>query len=117
MRAHLVSCLVLFFFNDTATTEIYTLSLHDALPIWTRRRPADWLSRSTGNPDETPRAVGSRSEEHTSELQSRLHLVCRLLLEKKKGPKRANPQKARPSLVSGALDTAGRGLHQGTLQA
>src|SRR5579883_3654338 len=68
----------LFFFNDTATTEIYTLSLHDALPIgpwgasdlWKRCRPAH-------------RPVG-RSEEHTSELQSRENLVCRLLLEKKK---------------------------------
>src|SRR3990170_8118257 len=72
-----------FFFNDTATTEIYTLSLHDALPIswpsprfttrsggWARRRPS---SRRL-----------SRSEEHTSELQSPDHLVCRLLLEKKK---------------------------------
>src|SRR6266853_6410503 len=67
-----------FFFNDTATTEIYTLSLHDALPIWpppasaTHRRPAAT----------TPRPP--RSEEHTSELQSQSNLVCRLLLEKKK---------------------------------
>src|SRR5215813_9581991 len=69
-----------FFFNDTATTEIYTLSLHDALPIsagcsgpkLTRVRPTGSNSRSR------------RSEEHTSELQSRPHLVCRLLLEKKK---------------------------------
>src|SRR5690606_41678240 len=72
-----------FFFNDTATTEIYTLSLHDALPIcsagstkrwtwtWRRYRAGSW------------RAPG-RSEEHTSELQSRENLVCRLLLEKKK---------------------------------
>src|SRR6266487_7145569 len=67
-----------FFFNDTATTEIYTLSLHDALPIWSaliafqgdRNGGGDW-----GRP---------RSEEHTSELQSPVHLVCRLLLEKKK---------------------------------
>src|SRR5437660_9789788 len=73
-----------FFFNDTATTEIYTLSLHDALPIstpWTARRrsrssPSGW---STGIPTSS-----ARSEEHTSELQSRGHLVCRLLLEKKK---------------------------------
>src|SRR6266496_6631513 len=71
--------LFFFFFNDTATTEIYTLSLHDALPIpscaprwWKRsRRSRAW--RGT-----------SRSEEHTSELQSRRDLVCRLLLEKKK---------------------------------
>src|SRR2546429_10016227 len=74
--------LFFFFFNDTATTEIYTLSLHDALPISPggrspAPRPPPGLPRSgTASP--------SRSEEHTSELQSRLHLVCRLLLEKKK---------------------------------
>src|SRR2546422_6098773 len=84
-----------FFFNDTATTEIYTLSLHDALPIFTRarttarsRRPARPRSRpgaTRGRARATvARAGRSRSEEHTSELQSRLHLVCRLLLEKKK---------------------------------
>src|SRR5436305_14273970 len=74
------------FFNDTATSEIYTLSLHDALPIF----PSDvrWLYRH-GVPRPAPskslrRAEGPRSEEHTSELQSRPHLVCRLLLEKKK---------------------------------
>src|SRR2546422_8969335 len=93
-----------FFFNDTATTEIYTLSLHDALPISRgvaagaaagpgRRR------RSSAGCGSSPRASARaglrghaadargddpRSEEHTSELQSRLHLVCRLLLEKKK---------------------------------
>src|SRR6266704_7195938 len=67
-----------FFFNDTATTEIYTLSLHDALPI-------SRGSRSTGTPRSWPVPTGSaRSEEHTSELQSRFDLVCRLLLEKKK---------------------------------
>src|SRR3712207_8033404 len=83
--------IVFFFFNDTATTEIYTLSLHDALPICfapiTRHNPFNpqgfhhgflfgaellWARRR------------SRSEEHTSELQSRQYLVCRLLLEKKK---------------------------------
>src|SRR6266487_7209862 len=69
-----------FFFNDTATTEIYTLSLHDALPI----------SPRTGEPQTSygPRLADShylaRSEEHTSELQSPVHIVCRLLLEKKK---------------------------------
>src|SRR2546426_8470930 len=80
--------ILFFFFNDTATTEIYTLSLHDALPISpapprrgspdpTRSpRPAFWGAAS-------PRA-GPRSEEHTSELQSPCNLVCRLLLEKKK---------------------------------
>src|SRR5579864_9826339 len=65
-----------FFFNDTATTEIYTLSLHDALPIFRHAdavhcgRAWQWLRRG-------------RSEEHTSELQSHVNLVCRLLLEKK----------------------------------
>src|SRR6266508_6907442 len=71
-----------FFFNDTATTEIYTLSLHDALPISTS--PRSW-------PTTSPLAIAgwakSRSEEHTSELQSRGQLVCRLLLEKKKNTK------------------------------
>src|SRR5215813_15321827 len=78
-----------FFFNDTATTEIYTLSLHDALPIYVEpRRPS---SRAAGVPGAQPRRARAgaglphrRSEEHTSELQSRPHLVCRLLLEKKK---------------------------------
>src|SRR2546423_9856368 len=96
-----------FFFNDTATTEIYTLSLHDALPIWARAEhaggggrapsqlaaalPADGRRhrRRAGRPQpgmgprhaDGPRA---RSEEHTSELQSLAYLVCRLLLEKKK---------------------------------
>src|SRR2546422_7642016 len=82
-----------FFFNDTATTEIYTLSLHDALPILTASETLG--SRSSSDPGKTsapslhsgPATAWSRtrrSEEHTSELQSRLHLVCRLLLEKKK---------------------------------
>src|SRR6476620_12750828 len=70
-----------FFFNDTATTEIYTLSLHDALPIpWPSGAPADGPSRSSRARRDTPRP---RSEEHTSELQSRQYLVCRILLEKK----------------------------------
>src|ERR1041385_9564680 len=68
-----------FFFNDTATTEIYTLSLHDALPIsWQTSQP------NTQVPIARRSSRGIRSEEHTSELQSRLHLVCRLLLEKNK---------------------------------
>src|SRR2546422_8246683 len=95
-----LSLYILFFFNDTATTEIYTLSLHDALPIssrpTTRSATPDPAPPTTeepaANPQEretpstTPRSLDStpRSEEHTSELQSRLHLVCRLLLEKKK---------------------------------
>src|SRR5438309_4001792 len=96
---------ILFFFNDTAPTEIYTLSLHDALPIFLdarlqRRRalPArrgierdrddlqgltlDGQARITVQP-----GLADRSEEHTSELQSQFHLVCRLLLEKKKKKK------------------------------
>src|SRR3712207_7345468 len=90
----------LFFFNDTATTEIYTLSLHDALPISAaRRRPGRRrrrlrrpaaavlggraVRRGVAGPVE-PAPGARRSEEHTSELQSRQYLVCRLLLEKKK---------------------------------
>src|SRR2546426_4867638 len=94
-----VSILSFFFFNDTATTEIYTLSLHDALPI----SPSAAPRQGPGDPDghrrrAEPRGVGRRharrrraarpagprSEEHTSELQSPCNLVCRLLLEKKK---------------------------------
>src|SRR5256885_6821827 len=94
--------LVFFFFNDTATTEIYTLSLHDALPIslpgsfhqHLRQRRQTFLilfCRSDGNPNRLRKPHPSqrphdhsRSEEHTSELQSPCNLVCRLLLEKKK---------------------------------
>src|SRR5260370_37861071 len=75
-----------FFFNDTATTEIYTLSLHDALPI-SRPRPAPGARRrrrGVGRGRLVVVARHYRSEEHTSELQSHLNLVCRLLLEKKK---------------------------------
>src|SRR3712207_6943558 len=86
--------MIFFFFNDTATTEIYTLSLHDALPIY-RRRPIDGPARGAsrgeagGRSDRCRGRAGMtvatrRSEEHTSELQSRQYLVCRLLLEKKK---------------------------------
>src|SRR2546429_2860096 len=72
-----------FFFNDTATTEIYTLSLHDALPILIGL--AGGGVAGAGRSSARCRvALRRRSEEHTSELQSRLHLVCRLLLEKKK---------------------------------
>src|SRR5260364_492137 len=79
-----MSCVrVFFFFNDTATTEIYTLSLHDALPI-----SPNLNSRSNENDVIRSRRPGAgRSEEHTSELQSPDHLVCRLLLEKKKKKK------------------------------
>src|SRR2546430_10396386 len=92
--APLSSCF--FFFNDTATTEIYTLSLHDALPIWSSRpssrsavRTPTGSSRREGRAPAgadlaVRRAVASRSEEHTSELQSQSNIVCRLLLEKKK---------------------------------
>src|SRR3712207_8203194 len=90
-----------FFFNDTATTEIYTLSLHDALPIFAANPGSTW-SRNSGlfsrsglisSTSTVPAAISAvisphssrlaRSEEHTSELQSRQYLVCRLLLEKK----------------------------------
>src|SRR5256885_10679005 len=70
-----------FFFNDTATTEIYTLSLHDALPIYFDCRVH--LDAARARPDHCA-VVAIRSEEHTSELQSPCNLVCRLLLEKKK---------------------------------
>src|SRR2546422_6180591 len=77
-----------FFFNDTATTEIYTLSLHDALPILVEGESFGKLMESMYLEDLSNATEivldGRRSEEHTSELQSRLHLVCRLLLEKKK---------------------------------
>src|SRR6266700_7691145 len=76
-----------FFFNDTATTEIYTLSLHDALPILVPGTSPPWCSwpgSSAGSPAPGCRRLRPRSEEHTSELQSREKLVCRLLLEKKK---------------------------------
>src|SRR3712207_8441991 len=92
-----------FFFNDTATTEIYTLSLHDALPISTGRDRRGTVSKRTPyawrkmrrQSDEDERGIRRvfrrrqwvRSEEHTSELQSRQYLVCRLLLEKKKNNK------------------------------
>src|SRR2546427_4557961 len=92
----------LFFFNDTATTEIYTLSLHDALPIsvaprcracgggWGGRRARTWpapprrCGRAPRRRGPRARAPAWRSEEHTSELQSQSNVVCRLLLEKKK---------------------------------
>src|SRR2546430_8487590 len=82
-----------FFFNDTATTEIYTLSLHDALPI-SRPRRAGCSPPSSRGP--RPRRAGARSEEHTSELQSQSNLVCRLLLEKKK-KKTCQPSYPTPS--------------------
>src|SRR2546427_8050975 len=97
-------CFSFFFFNDTATTEIYTLSLHDALPICSRSRSrrlqpfrcfmTQQRSRRSGAMPGRPvrteaglRVARHRSEEHTSELQSQSNLVCRLLLEKKKKTK------------------------------
>src|SRR5688572_33241829 len=85
--------LTFFFFNDPATTEIYTLSLHDALPIFQQHGvlPGDrWLHAIFCQRRSKPRfalnglGINRRSEEHTSELQSQSNLVCRLLLEKKK---------------------------------
>src|SRR5438552_18282318 len=97
----LLSIILFFFFNDTPTTDIYTLSLHDALPISSRdfapsRHPRRFsaLRRKAGSraQDGRSESVGRRarlrSEEHTSELQSPDHLVCRLLLEKKKKKKK-----------------------------
>src|SRR2546426_1775308 len=89
---------ILFFFNDTATTEIYTLSLHDALPIFNALEDAicriqphrcpsprnERILRTTSRNVSCSTSSASRSEEHTSELQSPCNLVCRLLLEKKK---------------------------------
>src|SRR5688572_33019117 len=72
-----------FFFNDTATTEIYTLSLHDALPISTKVSADLWSGLERNDFSRWPAGI-YRSEEHTSELQSQSNLVCRLLLEKKK---------------------------------
>src|SRR5437660_3988552 len=102
------SLVFFFFFNDTATTEIYTLSLHDALPISRRSCGCGCSSATIPGWRSTPRRSGStraaRSEEHTSELQSRGHLVCRLLLEKKKKKNKKNTKirsdlKARSQLV------------------
>src|SRR6266480_8016482 len=85
-----------FFFNDTATTEIYTLSLHDALPISFAPRSTssslvsvNWRSASSSSGPRRRR----RSEEHTSELQSHVNLVCRLLLEKKKPTPAPDPER------------------------
>src|SRR3712207_7926757 len=99
----MINSVMFFFFNDTATTEIYTLSLHDALPIsggttsspWRRPAPRAWSRARARAARPGTRAVrdapgDGRSEEHTSELQSRQYLVCRLLLEKKKNRKGAS---------------------------
>src|SRR5437899_4477448 len=76
--------LFFFFFNDTATTEIYTLSLHDALPIRAMSKSSSSMATAQRYRRATCGPLSTRSEEHTSELQSLRHLVCRLLLEKKK---------------------------------
>src|SRR2546430_13316110 len=96
---------VYFFFNDTATTEIYTLSLHDALPICRRGARSVASRRSNRGSTASPMLVIAqpygwtpatrRSEEHTSELQSQSNLVCRLLLEKKKNIQLAECQSVR----------------------
>src|SRR6185436_21111596 len=90
MNKILFLLLFFFFFNDTATTEIYTLSLHDALPISRVDLPGSHtlpVYKANGG-------YAARSEEHTSELQSPDHLVCRLLLEKKKTQKRRTARDA-----------------------
>src|SRR2546427_4613563 len=92
LACSLLLCFFFFFFNDTATTEIYTLSLHDALPIsqveTIHHGETDQQDAEQQPPDHAQRGVVQkneiRSEEHTSELQSQSNLVCRLLLEKKK---------------------------------
>src|SRR5438034_4937505 len=108
-------CVVFFFFNDTATTEIYTLSLHDALPISPERAQQGLMFVS-----DLPETMGMvfplpaarvetmwRSEEHTSELQSHSDLVCRLLLEKKKNIEKLNQSHitnhAKPSNTSSII--------------
>src|SRR2546430_5711444 len=98
-----------FFFNDTATTEIYTLSLHDALPISTAtagETAARLLTLKRGDQPrlaivirDGARILDARSEEHTSELQSQSNLVCRLLLEKKKTEMTARPTRPAISCV------------------
>src|SRR2546428_9612499 len=113
MSSYLPPYLSFFFFNDTATTEIYTLSLHDALPISVRRgqqQRADPPGRGHYDNDDSGARdhqhhhhldpADPRSEEHTSELQSRSDLVCRLLLEKKKNFQ--GIQCATPALLSPA---------------
>src|SRR2546430_10782278 len=106
------SCYTFFFFNDTATTEIYTLSLHDALPISATaeneapitnartRAPIPHLQNRPEGQGSASRHFRMRSEEHTSELQSQSNLVCRLLLEKKK---HTTPSDGSPSTISNRL--------------
>src|SRR2546429_4944286 len=105
-----------FFFNDTATTEIYTLSLHDALPIcWPSQKSPisrNRIKRNSGGISGGEVSSGKahlRSEEHTSELQSRLHLVCRLLLEKKKNSI-LQQQQANTNIRTRPLNACTRGV-------
>src|SRR2546422_2244527 len=100
----LVASFLFFFFNDTATTEIYTLSLHDALPISGVQELLDRFHITAADIPVILTCGEVRSEEHTSELQSRLHLVCRLLLEKKKRKSRTqrNPSHDRRDTIGGA---------------
>src|SRR5690348_17959476 len=89
---------IFFFFNDTATTEIYTLSLHDALPILLNivlpfHNIVQAKEMTVYVPSAATLGTYTRSEEHTSELQSPVHLVCRLLLEKKKKKKKKSKKK------------------------
>src|SRR2546427_1110815 len=105
-----------FFFNDTATTEIYTLSLHDALPIFPdprvdglfvadvpRSRVSDRVEAVPIDAQEPAALIDERSEEHTSELQSQSNLVCRLLLEKKKNVNAAVPMAVRLCRLTDSL--------------
>src|SRR5438067_9453924 len=106
-----------FFFNDTATTEIYTLSLHDALPIFAEL-PVVGLDRGAplGEPSGGEQGqVAARSEEHTSELQSRFDLVCRLLLEKKKSS--SAPISARRMTVTTIVSSTRPGVQAATSMA
>src|SRR5258708_29524096 len=101
-----------FFFNDTATTEIYTLSLHDALPISPLTlRFAPWGPRPRCRLEDGRALLSAssrRSEEHTSELQSPDHLVCRLLLEKKK----KHDQQKQKNAPTGTLFVRGRAISE-----
>src|SRR5436305_2744710 len=101
---------VVLFVNDTPTTEIYTLSLHDALPIstmavcWSHSR-VTWAYGTNRPVDAAVVYADTRSEEHTSELQSRPHLVCRLLLEKKKKANGTSVRREHSPYVIAAANT------------
>src|SRR3712207_8139116 len=88
-----------FFFNNTATTEIYTLPLHDALPISHAPRPPATAAADAGRPAVGAGGGAGRSEEHTAELQSRQYLVCRLLLEKKNRTSSTHSQNRQRSTI------------------